>query len=324
MNHPWITGPEALRERLSDPAQVAPDDPASGLPPYLESFLAHLRMLVGVPFEYLVPDPRFLPPESIRFFHLDRSWADRLVDGAIAVGKVGTREQAHHQAISSAVASRLDRTERVVRSLQRGVRSFEQAKAAADADPGAAGPVTGFLLRSVAVSGWPDMEVRAFRNAGGAPVPLATLRLEQLQATVLVALFDGIPDVVWCEEPHHGVALGIPVGGPGAWRLVTRDASGLPVPGAPASAVPLRAGGRRVVAVAELRRRLHARHLADPAHVPPQTGSAAFAISVLAPPWRQRFEGAGAHPFGGLAPLVAVAAKAADPGVRSALEEVSQ
>jgi hypothetical protein len=324
MNRPWITGAEALTQRLSDPAQVAPDDSASGLPPYLESFLAHLRMLVGVPFAYLVPDPRFLPPESIRFFHLDRSWTDRLVDGAIAVGKIGTREQAHHQAISSVVASRLDRTERVVRSLQRGVRSFDQAKTSADSDPNVAGPITGFLLRSVVVSGWPDLEVRAFRRSDGALAPLTTLRLEQLQATVLVALFDGVPDVVWCEEPHHGVPFGIPVAGPGAWTLATRDATGLPIAGAPTTTVPMRVGGRRVIAVAELRRRLHARHLADPSRVPSQTGSAALAISVLAPPWRQRFEGAGAHAFGGLVPVVAVAAKAADPGVKSALEEVAQ
>jgi hypothetical protein len=324
MNRPWTTGPETLRERIAAPEATAPGDPASALPPYLESFLAHLRLLVGVPFEYLVPDPRLLPEESIRFFHVDRSWSDRLVDGAISVGKIGTREQAHHQAIAPVVASRLDLTERAVRTLQRGALSFEQAKAAADADATPAGPVTGFLLRSAAVSGWPDLEVRAFRKIGGVSTPLRTLRLERLQETVMIALFDGVPDAVWCEEPHHGVAFGIPVSGPGASTLATRDATGLPVPGAPSTSVPFRAGNRRVVAIAELRKRLHARHAADPARVPEQSGAAAFAVAVLAPPWRQRFEGTGAHPFGGLVPVVAIAAKAADPGVRSALEEVSR
>jgi len=140
---------------------------------------------------------------------------------------------------------------------------------------------------------------------------------------VLIALFDGVPDVVWCEEPHQGVAFGIPVAGPGAWTIATRDASGLPVAGAPATTVPLRTGGRRVVAIAELRRSLHARHLADPAHVPPQTGSAALAISLLQPPWRQRFEGDGPGPRGGLVPVISVAAKAADPALQNALAEVS-
>jgi hypothetical protein len=213
-----------------------------------------------------------------------------------------------------------------VRVLQRGVDTFAGAKSTADADAQPAGPVTGFLMRSVAVSGWPDMEVRAFRTVHGAtaPVPLATLRLERLQETVLIALFDGVPDVVWCEEPHHGVPFGISLSGDGAWRITPRDTTGLPVAGAAPVAVPVRSGNQRVIAVSELRRRLHAAHNADPAHVPPQSGSAAFAIAVLAPPWRQRFQGTAPEGFGGLVPVVAVAAKAADAGVRAALQEVSQ
>ena len=91
MRPAWITGSQALRSRLANPGQVAESAPEAAMPPYMESFLAHLRLLVGVPFEYLVPDARLLPDESIRFFYLDRSWTDRLVDGAISVGKIGTR-----------------------------------------------------------------------------------------------------------------------------------------------------------------------------------------------------------------------------------------
>ena len=98
MREPATTARLALHARLTHPDQLAPLQPEGDLPPYLESFLAHLRLLVGVPFEYLVPDDRLLPPESIRFFYLDRSWADRLVDGAAAVGQIGSREEAHYQA----------------------------------------------------------------------------------------------------------------------------------------------------------------------------------------------------------------------------------
>src|ERR1022692_4870704 len=118
MRTPWINNSTALRARMAKPYQVNSTDPEAGMPPYMESFLAHLRLLVGVPFEYLVPDSRLLPDESIRFFFLDRSWTDRLVDGAIAVGKMGSREQAHHQAQSPAVCQQLDVTERGVRDLQ--------------------------------------------------------------------------------------------------------------------------------------------------------------------------------------------------------------
>src|ERR1700690_928591 len=104
----WIAGHQALAERMVAKVQVDATVPEAAMPPYMESFLAHLRLLVGVPFDYLVPDPRLLPNESIRFFYLDRSWTDRLVDGAIAVGKIGTREQAHHQAHAANQQSQLD------------------------------------------------------------------------------------------------------------------------------------------------------------------------------------------------------------------------
>src|SRR5215475_3180676 len=129
MRPAWITGKQALRERLAAPAQVPAPVPEAEMPAYMESFLAHLRLLVGVPFDYLVPDSRLLPDESIRFFYLDRSWTDRLVDGAISVGKIGTREQAHHQGQNPVVTSQLDISERMVRTLQRQLEDFTSAKA---------------------------------------------------------------------------------------------------------------------------------------------------------------------------------------------------
>src|SRR5271170_1557219 len=147
MRQAWIQSSEALRQRMIQPQQVAASEPEAGMPPYMESFLAHVRLLVGVPFEYLVPDPNFLPDESIRFFFLDRSWTDRAVDGAVAVGKIGTREQAHHQAHEPAVRQQLDITERIVRGLQLKEGSFPTLKASNDSNPATnstAQVITGF------------------------------------------------------------------------------------------------------------------------------------------------------------------------------------
>src|SRR5579872_1661190 len=154
MRPAWINSQQTLQARLAKPAQVDPTTPEAEMPPYMESFLAHLRLLIGVPFEYLVPDARLLPAESIRFFYLDRSWTDRLVDGVLAVGKLGTREQGHHQAHNPTILARLDGLEPQVRSLQRGTADYGTALAGATAQ---AGPVTGFILRSEAVAGWPAM-----------------------------------------------------------------------------------------------------------------------------------------------------------------------
>ena len=48
----------------------------SSIPAEVIDWLARLRLLHGVPFAYLVPDADLLPPESVRFFYLDRDWTD--------------------------------------------------------------------------------------------------------------------------------------------------------------------------------------------------------------------------------------------------------
>lgn len=299
MRIPTIRAAEALRERLSAAQQIDPSVAESAMPPYMESFLAHLRLLIGVPFDYLVPDSRLLPDESIRFFYLDRSWTDRLVDGALAVGKSGTREYAHLQAHGPNVQAQLDASERTVRARQRGV-----APDGASTDP--AGVVTGFLLRSGAVIGWPGMEVRAFNRVLPPLVNLAdaeqyripALRIELLSPSVLLALFDGIPKLVWCEEPHHGVQFGMNLVD-GVYKLHRRGPTGAAVTGETPGQmvrVPMRASNPRVVAVKALQQRLAA--LPDPKPVT-QDGSAAFAIELLALPWRQRFQGQNQNPRSG-------------------------
>ncbi len=329
-----IDNQNALAERMVAKEQVQASVPESAMPRYMELFLAHLRLLIGVPFEYLVPDARLLPDESIRFFYVDRSWTDRLVDGAIAVGKSGTREQAHHQAHSPDVQSQLDLTERVVRTLQRGL------PASADPVEAAGGIVTGFLLRSAAVAGWPSMDVRAFSsivpssqgNLDGASAAnwaksadaaqLKTLRLELLSPSVLLALFDGIPKLVWCEEPHHGIEFGVATDDDTHFFLDRHEASGTPEQGAAAVAVPVRAANRRVVAVAQLRKQLA--QLDDPKLVP-QSGSAAFAIELLQYPWRQRFQGAESerrHSSGAFVSKYEVASVITDANVRDAVTEL--
>jgi hypothetical protein len=310
MRSPWITNAAALRARMMNPAQLQAPSPEAEMPPYMESFLAHLRLLVGVPFDYLIADSRLLPVESIRFFYLDRSWTDRLVDGAISVGKIGTREQAHHQAHGAVVQQQLDVSENVVRVLQRGLKDFPSAKASAANDAEPADIVTGLLLRSAAVVAWPHMDVRAFRgnvSPGANPAEidpslmLQLLRLERLSPSVLIALFRGIPTMVWCEEPHHGVQFAIEKDAAGKLFIPARDASGHLIVNADVSKteipLPMRTGGRRVVAISQLRKDIVAKDQALSAqglpHLPPQTGAAGFAISVLNPPWRQRFQGAG-------------------------------
>lgn len=351
MKKPWVSSKEALTERLAAHQQVDAPSQEAQMPPYMETFLSHLRLLIGVPFDYLVPDARLLPIESIRFFYLDRSWTDRLVDGAIAVGKIGSREQAHHQARASYVSRQLDITERHVRDLQRRRLVFDDLGKLPL--PGTADVVTGFVIRSRAVSGWPQMDVRAYKFSGTVgpnnPPPnfdpsapaiaqrqLKTLRLERLAPGVMIALFQGVPNMVMCEEPHHGIQFGVN-NDEGHLTTLRRDAAGVAIPAPDPSQklkpieIPLRKGGLRVLAVSEIRRRLEEARTTDlpgapkSPTMPVQNGAGNFAIGLLDRPWRQRFQGEGGQPgYHGSGRYVAdfkLAVKTMDPGLPVMLKE---
>jgi hypothetical protein len=335
----WINSPDALRERMLVPEQVASVDPEAEMPPYMESLLSHLRLLVGVPFDYLIPDARLLPDESIRFFYVDRSWTDRLVDGALAVGKIGSREQAHHQAHSAPVSQQLDQTERIVRSLQRGRAAFGVLKQQNDANQSPGDVITGFLLRSAVVSGWPHMDVRAYSTDipeqqldPSSPTvqasQLTTLRLERLSPAVMLALFQGIPQLVILEEPHHGVQFGVHTSLSGAFQIDLRnqqgqqilDSSDNPIP----LTVPTRVANNRVIAVKQLYNALWNAKNSNPT-MPNIDGSASFAIEVLNPPWRQRFEGTVDEAGGGsgaFVPFTMVAVRVTDAATLTAVQQL--
>ncbi len=306
-----------LAQRMRGFAQVSTTATLDTLPPYLDTFLAHLRLLVGVPFHYLVADPRLLPEGSIRFFYLDRSWTDRLVDGALAVGAIGTRELAHTQTHAAGVQQNADDSETLVRDLQRKrITDYVQVKRDAQRPRAEAGTITGLLLRSALVSGWPHLELRALR----ADQQLTTLRLERLSPGVLIALFDGVPDRVELEEPHHGVQFGID-GGPGAYRVFLRRGNGeqVRVNDAPVNvSVPMRAGGRNVVHISALRKKLQ-QSRATHSQAISQSGSGAMAISLLNPPYQQPFEGAGQTPPG-TPSTQTLAKRVMDPNLKRSLQ----
>ncbi|MEP2642408.1 hypothetical protein [Roseobacter sp.] len=189
-------------------AGVAPGpDDRQAVPRDTLEFLARLRLLMGVPFNTLVPDEELLPNESIRFFFLDRAWTDALVQGALSVATTNSVDRAQLEAIYPIVEKDVDFSERRIR-----VPGGETPLG------GTAGLVTGFLMRSGAVAGWPGMHIRAYREEPDGndetvqpesdETRIKLLRLERLAPSVLLALFDGAPSVIHIEEPRQGVQFG--------------------------------------------------------------------------------------------------------------------
>ncbi|KAK6215472.1 hypothetical protein QIS74_08491 [Colletotrichum tabaci] len=67
--------------------------------------------LANVPAHYVLPDPSFLPQETLRFFYLDKNWTDALVDGALSLANhwASTPEKdLCRTAIKNAIQKRLD------------------------------------------------------------------------------------------------------------------------------------------------------------------------------------------------------------------------
>ncbi|MGO4257993.1 hypothetical protein [Marmoricola sp. RAF53] len=283
---------QVMSDALANPPDVVPEiggaDDAGAMPAELRRWLVSLRLLEAVPFSYLVADSALLPEESIRWFYLDRRWTDALVMGALSVGTVNSDDRTHLAAQYPAVRSELDREERQVR------RAAGADRLSADED---GGPVSGFLLRSKAVSGWPALHVRAFKvdpdEADDAkydeddPRRLRLLRLERLAPAVLLCLFDGIPEVVHIEEPRQGVQFGFTATRSGSTLTAqmrprsTADFSYLS--GQPVD-VPFRSGASGVVDVKQLEKALKPRVGSGAAD---GLDSAEYALQLVQLPWRQ-------------------------------------
>jgi hypothetical protein len=245
-----------------------PDDGDNVVPRELRRFMARLRLLHGVPFNYLVPDAELLPIESIRFFYIDRAWTDALVQGALSIGTISSADRAQLEAVYPHIRDEVDTAERYVREPR------AEKKLAGDG-----GTITGFIMRSRAVSGWPNMHVRAYSRdllpddalttaAESHPDRMKVLRLERLAPAVLLVLFDGVPAVVHIEEPRQGIQFGVRLDtdAPPAQRRakvqVRNNATGDPVPpkdditAANSVDVPFRRNAPGVINLAELRKRL--------------------------------------------------------------------
>ena len=290
------------------PADSGTEDgipPDGVVPAQIVRFLAQLRLLEGVPFSYLVPDAELIPVETIRFFYLDRNATDALVQGALSVGTVNSADRVQLAQLYQTVRDEVDEAERLVRMKDADAPAVD----AAGRPIGAGGPITGFLLRSRLVSGWPGMHVRAYStdtipddqtipDMDTSPDRVRVLRMERLAPAVLLVLFDGVPAVVHIEEPRGGIQFGVRLeagADPSSQSavLAVRDVQHpnngpLPGGGAPPRTVPVpfRPGSPGVINM----KRLNESLLAIPqANMGATIDSAEFAMQMLRFPLRQVF-----------------------------------
>jgi hypothetical protein len=205
-----------LVESIMRPRQRAVQSASTELPAALGDWLGKLALLQGVPFNYLVPDERMLPPESLRFFHLDLNWIDALIDGAFSIGRTTTAQsQADRAHVAKARLAGYRAMYRQRRNRAAVTPLFDQA---------GANPVTGFLLRSQVVAGWPNLRIKGYSDLS-CTNELGKLRLLQLSSQVTLGLFAGALQLLVIEEPPEQMHLGVE-GQPGCYSTTLRAVQG--------------------------------------------------------------------------------------------------
>lgn len=250
--HALLTNPQALAEVHAD----------TEVPPVVTDWLHELKTLKGVPFDYLVPGEAYLPKESIRFFQMDPNWIDALVEGAFSIGSATQGDAAHDQVMRAKVESLA---------------------------PGQV--VSGFLLRSEVVRGWPNLGVIVYDAAGNTMANIDHPR--HLTDTIILVMVSGaaaLDHVAIHEHPeglHFGVNLPEQSGGAmtKSLRYIKPPAgqqAGNEIPNGPQVEVPFRSGDKRVLATSAmsdaLRKALVAAGAIDS---PPVFTSAEFALEMV-------------------------------------------
>lgn len=188
--------------------------PPPELPDALVNWLAQLTLLYGMPIEYMVADSRLLPVESVRFFYTDRNWLDRMVDGALSVGVLSSKEAVFNEAFFEDIYAQIDTRQAELRAI------LKDKPIPVKMESG--GVITGMLFRSQVVSSWPGVEVMAYKkDKDGNEVRLNTLRMDLLSNNLLFCLFggvegkvDGVPDLVEIIEPGEGLHFGVELKNP--------------------------------------------------------------------------------------------------------------
>ena len=170
-------------------------------PTTVTQWLEKLTVLSGVPLDYLVPDERMLPLESLRFFQLDPKWIYSLIEGAYSVGRVTTSELVHDQVVAQNLYKQVapDLYNHLVR----------KSKAALGNEPESFN-FSGFLLRSAVVSGWPRLRVTAYDSNNRTLTPPEGLGSgRRITPDILLYLVEGIIDSVTFQEPSEGIHFGL-------------------------------------------------------------------------------------------------------------------
>lgn len=148
----------------------------------IQKFLLQLKALKNIPFNYLVPDIRMLPPDSIKLFYIDPNWLEALLDGAFSIGDITDHDLIRKKQLQ-----------------ENGISTKTESH------PG----YSGFLLRSRLFDIWPGLEVRIFDETNDKENPLPFVRHEKISDDLLICIVEGEIQHIELREPPEGLHFGV-------------------------------------------------------------------------------------------------------------------
>ncbi len=170
---------------------------------YLAIWLAQKQLLYDVPFDHLVPDQLMLPAESLRFFYMDQNWLDCLTDGALSIGVQSSRDAFFSEAMRGTINDAIQEEKSILRSKILGTSTGDtEADSKAEA-------LSGVLIRSSVISGWPGLVVKGYKGDYKTGTQLKLLRMDRLSSTVLLCIFLDVPETIMLAEPQQGLCFGV-------------------------------------------------------------------------------------------------------------------
>ncbi|KAF3909587.1 hypothetical protein AA313_de0205883 [Arthrobotrys entomopaga] len=177
-----------IRDRVGDVENDGTEDPiynelnAPASPEYATvlKFLMDMKFFADVPMCYLLPDPSFLPEESMKFFYIDKNWIDCMIDGALSIAN--TFNVKNRDVVKDAIKKALAKYEATI---------IDPVKAPYPPQI----PTFGLFLRSVAVSTWANLEISApYPSAEVQNKRLEIVKMQKLSEDTLFILFDRKPE----------------------------------------------------------------------------------------------------------------------------------
>jgi hypothetical protein len=163
-------------DKLLGAVSSSDDSQENTLETKIKTWFKELALLNDIPFNYLIPDEKMLPPESIRFFKLDQHWIECMLYGAFTIGGyIRTESGPRISKFRELTENIFDNTENI----------FDKA---------------GFIVRSELVSDYPDLMVDAYSaKVDGSNIltkdqiaaKLTNIRMERIGSDVLFCLFEG-------------------------------------------------------------------------------------------------------------------------------------